>query len=315
MTPFLQQVAGHYYATGEIWTSCFVFPNRRSLAFFRKYVSEAVAADPDAGTRLAPECCTINDFFYRAGGFAPTDKVTLLLELYEVYKTLSPLQESLDEFIFWGDVLLGDFDDVDKYLVNADELFTNAADLRKIQDDYDYISDTQKKAIRKFARHFKGGPEGDGIKGKFLEIWDILGPLYTQFRERLRGKGLAYEGMVYRDLAERIATEAAADILRAAFPRPERFVFVGLNALNECEKKVLSRMRDAGLAGFVWDYRSDMIRDRLNKSSLLMRDFTQWFPADFETDPEDLPVPEFNVISVPSGVVFYFLGLQNHCRW
>ena len=305
MTPFLQQVAGHYYRTGEIWTSCFVFPNRRSLAFFRKYLTEAVAADPQAQTRWAPQLCTINDFFYRAGHFAETDKITLLLELYQVYRTLSPLKEDLDEFIFWGDVLLGDFDDVDKYLVDAEGLFANVADLKDIQDAFSYLTPKQEEAIRRFAGHFKSAAPKDGkkdIKGRFLQIWNILRPLYTQFRERLRSKGMAYEGMVYRDLAERLSETPVADILREKFPYAERFVFVGLNALNECERKVLSKMQDAGLARFSWDYRSRWIRDPLNKSSLFMKDFTERFRSDLETDPEGLQDPEIHIISVPSGV-------------
>ena len=306
MTPFLQQVAQHYYRTGEAWGSCFVFPNRRSLAFFRKYLSEAMAADPAAKVQWAPEAVTINDFFYRAGGFFATDKVTLILELYDVYKELSPLKETLDDFIFWGDVLLSDFDDVDKYLVDAKGLFANVADFRSLQDPFEYLTPRQEEAIRRFADHFKGRiPGGDGkrdVKGRFLQIWNILAPLYEQFRESLRAKGLSYEGMVYRDLAEKIKDEPVVDLLKEKFPRSERFIFVGLNALNACEKSVLSKMQDAGLARFVWDYKSEWIRDPKNKSSKFLGEFTKEFKNDFETDPEGLPTPEFEVVSVPSGV-------------
>ena len=303
MTPFLQQVAKHYYRTGEVWGACLVFPNRRSLAFFRKYLSDEMAADPSSQAHFAPETVTINDFFYRSGGFAETDKVTLLLALYEVYKDLSPLKEPLDEFIFWGDVLLSDFDDIDKYLVDARGLFTNVSEFKAIQNSFEYLSEGQRKAIERFSSHFRDRSfkEGD-VKGRFLQIWNILGPLYERFRASLKERGLSYEGMVYRDLAERIRTEAATDIVRKAFPRSGRFIFVGLNALNECEKKVLAKLRDAGVARFVWDYRSSMIRDRRNKSSLFLGEFTQAFPSDFETDPEGLPDPEIEVVSVPSGV-------------
>ena len=306
MIPFLQQVAQHYYRTGEAWGSTFVFPNRRSLAFFRKYFSEAMAADPAAKAHWAPEAVTINDFFYRCGGFSETDKVTLILELYDVYKELSPLGETLDDFIFWGDVLLGDFDDVDKYLVDAAGLFANVADFRSLQDTFSYLTPGQEAAIRRFAEHFRGRmPEGDGkrdVKARFLQIWNLLGPLYAKFRERLRAKGLSYEGMVYRDLAEKVKTEPVADVLKECFPRSERFIFIGLNALNACEKQVLARMRDAGMARFVWDFRSDWIRDPKNKSSLFLKDFTTTFRNDFETDPEGLSTPEVEVVSVPSGI-------------
>ena len=115
MTPFLKQVADHYHQSGDIDRRCFVFPNRRSMVFFTKYLGEAVSR---AGVPVvAPVMLTINDLFYKAAGLQASDRVRLLLELYDCYSHLNPKAESLDEFIFWGDVILSDFDDVDKYLV------------------------------------------------------------------------------------------------------------------------------------------------------------------------------------------------------
>ena len=146
MTPFLKQVADHYFKEGHIEEKCFVFPNRRSMAFFRKYLSEAVAAA--AGSPLiVPEMMTVNDFFSRASELQVADRVSLLVKLYECYSALTPQAEPLDEFIFWGDVILGDFNDVDKYLVDPRQLFTNVADYRSLQDTFEYLSDTQKNAI------------------------------------------------------------------------------------------------------------------------------------------------------------------------
>ena len=106
MNPFLKQVADHYMKTGDISGRCFIFPNRRSQVFFKKYLGEAVKAS--GVPVVAPQMMTINDFFYGIAGTRPTDRVSLLLELHECYKSLYPKAESLDEFIFWGDVILGD---------------------------------------------------------------------------------------------------------------------------------------------------------------------------------------------------------------
>ena len=107
MTPFLKQVADHYMASGDISSRCLIFPNRRSQVFFKKYLGEAVAAT--GSPIIAPELLTINDFFYKIAGAQASDRISLLLELYDCYKTLNPSAELLDEFIFWGDVILGDF--------------------------------------------------------------------------------------------------------------------------------------------------------------------------------------------------------------
>ena len=154
MTPFLKQVAEHFYSVGNISDRCFIFPNRRSMTFFRKYLSETVAGSASALPLVAPQMLTINDFFFKVSGQAPADKVRLLLYLYQCYRKLNPKAEALDEFVFWGDVILGDFNDVDKYLVDPKQLFANVADLKQIQADYSFLTEVQRNAIDAFVSHF-----------------------------------------------------------------------------------------------------------------------------------------------------------------
>ncbi|MBR4755553.1 MAG: PD-(D/E)XK nuclease family protein [Bacteroidales bacterium] len=308
MIPFLKQVAGHYFDAGDISGRCFIFPNRRSQVFFRKYLSEAVKA---SGTPvISPRTLTVNDFYYEIAGTAPTDRVTLLLELYDCYKALFPNAEPLDEFIFWGDVILGDFDDVDKYLADPEGLFTNVKEFKDIQDTYSYLTDAQRDAIERFVTHFRDSgrltvnldSDSPGVKERFLRIWNILLPLYRNFRESLSRKGLSYEGMTYRSLAERVREEPVADVLGKAFRDVTEYVFVGLNALNECERTVMRKMRDAGLASFCWDFSSSMVRDRHNKASLFMARNLEEFGQAFPIDVSGLGIPEIEVVSVPSSV-------------
>ena len=312
MVPFLKQVASYYYDEGRIDQRCFVFPNRRSSVFFKKYLGECVRDGGAERPLRAPQCLTINELFYQVYGGSVTDRIRLLLELYEVYRTVYPRAEALDEFIFWGEVILADFDDVDKYLVDARDLFANVADLKEIQDDYSHLSETQRAAVERFLGHFRDragrltvhlDADERRVKARFLQIWNVLLPLYEGFRSRLQEKGLSYEGMVYRALAERLQGGASVrDILSGPFPGRDSFVFIGLNALNACEKTVLGKMRDAGVAEFCWDFASETIRDPLNKSSFFLRENVRAFPPAFRTDPEGLGKPEFHVVSVPSAV-------------
>ena len=304
MTPFLKQVAAHYLAAPDIQTRCFIFPNRRSLVFFKKYLGDLLVGAP----MPVPPLYTINDFFYKVADAHASDRLRLLLELYKCYSALNPQAEALDDFLFWGEVLLADFDDVDKYLVDAAGLMQNVGDFKAIQDQFEYLSEGQKEAIAHFLAHFRDtsgrwklNPDGEDVKARFLRLWNLLYPLYRDFNASLRTSRMAYEGMVYRALAARLKEgESVADVLASAFPEVTGYVFVGLNALNECERLVLSRMRDAGLAEFVWDYVSDEIRDRANKSSFFMRrnivDYPQAFPVEAGARPE------VTVISVPSSV-------------
>ena len=305
MTPFLKQVADHYYNAGKIEEKCFVFPNRRSMVWFRKHLCSAVKDVP----LLAPQMLTINDFFSRVSGVAASDRVRLLLELYDSYKALNPKAESLDEFIFWGDVILADFNDVDKYLVDPKQLFANVADFKALQDTFEYLTDTQREAIKGFLSHFNDqsgkltvdlGTDDPDVKGRFLQIWNILYPLYVSYNKSLADKGMAYEGMVYRSLAERLKSMSVEDVFQDIFHEGTTFVFVGLNALNECEKTLLRKLRDAGRAEFCWDWSGDMIKDPQNRSSFFMADNVLEFPQAARWDPEGVECPEINVISVAS---------------
>ena len=306
MKAFLGQVAEHWYSAGNIRKTCFIFPNRRSLAFFRKYLAETVAKD-GARPLEAPAMYTVNDFFYHASGAAATGRVTLLLDLYGCYREVFPAAERLDDFIFWGDVLLSDFDDVDKYLIDPAGLFTNVSELKDMRDSFTYLTDNQRAAVERFLGHFKRGGEpapgaSKGVKASFLQVWNILLPLYKAFKTKLASQGKAYEGMVYRSLAERLDRESAADILAGSFPGTEHFVFAGLNALNECERRVMRRMRDAGLASFCWDWSDGWISDPSNKSSFFMKDNLREFQQDFPLEDIGDHVPRIDVLGVPSSV-------------
>lgn len=305
---FLRQVVEHYFGTDGFSSLCFVFPNRRSQVFFKKYLGEAVKA---VGTPItSPKMLTINDFFFQAAGTSAADRIRLLLILYGCYSKLYKEPEPLDEFIFWGDILIGDFDDLDKYLVDARMLFANVTDFKAIQDNYEYLSEAQRKAISQFMSHFRGAEgmrldpdsKDPNVKERFLRMWQILWPLYNDYRKTLTDKGIAYEGMVYRNVAERLKGEAAADVLTEAFPNTRKFIFVGHNALNECERAVMRKMRDAGVAEFCWDFSSKMMKDKHNKASLFLSKNVEEFGQAFDLDSEGLPEPKFEVISVPSSV-------------
>lgn len=298
----MRQVARHYFKGQDIKDTCFVFPNRRSMVFFRKYLADLVRDFGNCTPLPVPPMFTINDFFCSLYGGKVSDRLRLLTTLYSIYAAHYGKAEPLDQFIFWGDIMLADFEDVDKYLVDAAALFRNVSEYKDIKDDYSYLTDNQKDAIKSFLGHFQdGGGDSESVKNRFLGIWNILLPVYEEFNRTLRENGMAYEGMVYRGLADRLkGGEPARDVLEKAFPDVRKYVFVGLNALNECERLLLSKMRDAGLAEYVWDYVSRQIQDKANKSSFFMKRNVADYPQAFTITAGG--VPEITVVSVPSGV-------------
>ncbi|MCF0175961.1 MAG: PD-(D/E)XK nuclease family protein [Bacteroidales bacterium] len=290
------------------------------MAFFRKWLGEEFAAsrtgrEGEDKPLLMPEMVAVNDFFYRMTGEKPENRVELLVRLYDCYKALYAGAESLDEFIFWGDVLLGDFNDVDKYLVDPKQLFRNISDLKEIEDNYEYMTEAQLKAMNEFIRSFRVRTDRRSVssspndaRASFLSIWNMLQKLYDDFRESLKAAGMSYEGMVYRELAE---SSDIVQLARDRFPDCRGFVFVGLNVLTPCEEKVMKALKNAGLAEFCWDCGSPMLMDPLNKASMFMKRKLPGgvvtgnlvnFGQAFEPEETDDSARHVTVVSVPSSV-------------
>ncbi len=319
MTEFLRKVAEHYLGSTDISRLQFVFPNRRSTVFFRKYLCETLEQRGGPAI-LAPAMTTMGDLFLKASGMRKAERIHLIVKLYDCYRKLNPTAEPLDDFIFWGDVLLSDFDDVDKYLADPSRLFTNVSDFNSLQDDLSWLSEGQRDALSRFIRHFRrSGQESEGsadgkapgqldVKERFSRIWNILLPLYTDFNAALRSEGICYEGMAYRSLVQSIKEKGAVDVMKTVCPEreQERFVFVALNALNECEKFLLRRLRDEGIADFCWDCEDSRILDPRNASSRFMSqniiDFPQSLPSLRPAAERERESGKFKVVSVPSSI-------------
>ena len=163
--------------------------------------------------------------------------------LYQVYKEETKSQETLDDFYFWGELLKNDFDDVDKNMANAKQLFGNLQELKNLED-LSYLSEEQQEAIRQFFNNFSIEKTSE-LKQRFITIWGKLGIIYERYRQQLSDKGIAYEGMMYRDVIDRFQT--------SSLPY-ERVAFVGFNVLNRVETSLFSKLQEAGKALFYWDY-------------------------------------------------------------
>lgn len=296
---FLLQIASAFYsAEGQrLKEYCFVFPNRRAGLFFQKYIGE-VATEP----LFSPAIMTINDLFTMLSGINQVDRLESLFKLYSLYIEISGSQESFDEFVFWGDIILSDFDDVDKYLVDAKKLFANIKDIKDIESDYSFLSQKQLEAVQTFWSNFL--PVGDSEKkNQFRAIWETLYPLYVKFKEVLRTKGVGYEGMIYRNVAEDILKKGdSAEALISKFAQYRGVVFIGFNALSPCEKVLLKALKNAGIADFYWDFNGDLIKDSNNKASYFMRENIILFPSKFDLNFNVEQKQEIEVIGIPSAV-------------
>lgn len=292
MTPFLQQIATLFYQQygAEVSRLAFVFPNRRTGLFFQKYLSE-VADKP----LFSPTILTINDLFVQLSGKQTADRINMLFMLYDIYVRHSGSTETFDEFLYWGEMLLNDFDDVDKYMADARMLFTNVTDLREIENDFSFLDAEQIAAIRTFWSSFY--PKGDSPnQEEFLAVWKILYTLYNDLRDALAAEGRGYEGMIFREVVEQMEQNNCCDLPYT------KVVFVGLNALSVAEERFLIQLQKRGIADFYWDYASDKVTDLNNKASYFVERNLKNFPSQYPLPAEEKVDTEIEVIGIPSGI-------------
>ena len=266
MKGFLEEVAADLYARyGEgLSDRAVLFPSRRARLFFVDALGR-IAGRP----MWQPEWVTINDLTGEISGLHTGDRVRLITELYKVYSAYH--NEPFDKFYFWGDMLLTDFDTIDKYLIDAQMLFRNISEIKEIEADISYLTPAQLR-ILSFWSSFGEQADLSEEKRCFLAIWKTLGPIYRRFRERLSSLGIAYNGMVQR---------AAADRIRGggfAFPEPRRYVVAGFNALSECEKRLFGFLATAAETDFYWDYDSYYKDDPEQEAGMFVRSNVAQFP-------------------------------------
>ena len=268
MERFLEQCARYIYQNheSEMQEICLVFPNRRSGVFFTSYLQRLIKKP-----LIGPQISTINEFFTNLADFQIGDKLQLIALLYSVFKKHTQTTETFDEFYFWGEILLSDFNDIDHYLVNANDLFTNISDLKQLESLFDYLSDEQKKALEYFWGSVAVSDKKEFQK-KYINVWAKLFPVYNEVKQILANKKLAYSGMNARLLAEKLSA--------ANFDFPfKHYIFIGLNALNNCEIALFNELKKQEKASFLWDFDTAYLNDPKNEAVKFLRNNLIQFPA------------------------------------
>lgn len=295
MKTFLYSVAEDIYqklqASGEDLTqTAVIFPNKRAGLFFNEYIARIAGGKPI----WSPDYMTISDLFSSLSPRKKGDNILLVCELYQAYLQVSQSKESLDQFYGWGEIILSDFDDVDKNMVNASALFHNIDDLKDIEETISYLSEEQQETIRRFFNQFKAESETT-IKQHFRSFWNMLPELYQRFNERLKTEGIAYEGALYREAVQNLNTETLPY---------KHYAFVGFNVLNKVEQTLLKEIKAAGKAWFYWDYDTYYLND-LNQEA-------GWFISqDLKEFGNELPEELFNNMEKPQDITYISAPTNN----
>ena len=311
---FLKQVA-QFCCNGSLGFEpsdiTFVMPNKRSAMFLKKYVRECMGS-----VAMMPRFMTVRTFLSLFSERPEGESMALLFSLYDAYRNVlgrlgrGASTREFDSFVFWGDMMLSDFDDIDKSLVDAAELFKNIKDIKEIQADF--LDERQKEVVRRiwgesrlttqieqFWIHLADGNTKEGMGAKFLYLWEILSDIYAEFNRLIKKAGISTVGLQYRNGVDAIK-KLSADELSA----DSHFAFVGFNDLSTAEALIFDRMKDLHTASFFWDTapltlfgKDTDMPTPLKRLKNLVKHFPM--PEGFELKPNPQR-PQVEVFSVPS---------------
>ena len=214
-----------------------VFPNKRAALFLNEHLAR-IAGQPV----WSPAYITISDLFRQHTDLKPADPIKLICDIHKSFTKCTGIDETLDHFYGWGQLLLADFDDIDKNMADADSIFCNLKDIHEL-DDISYLDDEQKEMLKRFFANFSDDIESE-LKKRFLSLWSHFGDIYHDYNRRLTEQGIGYEGAIYR----KVTSEETLHL------KYDKYLFVGFNLIQKVERVLFSRLMKEGKAKFYWDF-------------------------------------------------------------
>ena len=252
-----------------------VFPNKRASLFLNEHLARR-AQKPI----WSPASITISELFRQQSEWQVADPIKLVCDLHKSFCLCTQSQETLDKFYGWGQLLLTDFDDIDKNMADADRVFANLQDIHEL-DDISYLTDEQRKMIQRFFSNFSEDHNSE-LKERFLRLWSHFADIYHDFNQRLAEQQLAYEGALYRQVVESLNDDNA---LATHFPY-DHYLFVGFNLLQKVELQLFGELQKAGKARFYWDF--DHYYMQRHEAGQYISRYLEHFPNELDITAADI---------------------------
>ncbi|MDX1277320.1 PD-(D/E)XK nuclease family protein [Oceanihabitans sediminis] len=226
----------------------FILPSKRAGIFLKNQISQVVNH-----TIIAPQIISIEEFVEDLSQLKKTSNTELLFVFYKVYLELTKKedQESFDSFSKWAQILLQDFNEVDRYLIPQEKIFN-------------YLS-----AIQDLKHWSLEEPKTEFVK-KYLAFWNKLNTYYTKFTEELLKNKTAYQGLIYREAVENIESYIQSN-------KEKQHIFLGFNALNKAEENIIQELLQNELAEIYWDVDKHFFDNPIHDAGLFTRQhFKNW---------------------------------------
>ena len=253
----------------DLSRTAIVFPNKRASLFINEHLARL--ADRPI---WSPAYLTISELFRSQSKWSVADPIKLVSDIHKTFVEVTGIDETLDHFYGWGQLLLADFDDIDKNRADADHVFANIRDLHEL-DDISYLTDEQRAVIKRFFSNFNDDDHSE-LKQRFLKLWQHFADIYHRFQQRLADQQLAYEGMLYRDVVEN----------RSITLNYDTYIFVGFNLLNKVEQALFRHLQQQGKAKFYWDFDDYYMKG--HEAGFFISQYLSSFPNELDHSREEI---------------------------
>lgn len=267
MEAFLEQIANA--VTKEnlsyLYTRCYIFPTKRAAIYFTNFLKKKHEGE----NFILPETITIQDFITNFSSFIIKDDWHLLLELHQIQNELTQTHQPLDKFLPWGKLILKDFDECDKYLVDASKLFSVLKAHKDVDDTFS-ISEETKKYIEQFILTTSTKDKESIYKDNFIKTWSLLGEMYVELKQKLEKNNFAFEGMAYREVYDGLKNEE----IKLPY---SKVILCGFNALSICEEEIFKTIDKQYDTEFYWDADEHFINNKLHEAGNFLRHYQKIF--------------------------------------
>lgn len=277
MKTFLEYVAEDIISKygSNLAHTAVIFPNKRARLFFNEYLARQVE-----GTMWSPTYLTISELFRSHSTLTTADPIKLICDLHKSFVSVTGTKETLDHFYSWGQIMLADFDDIDKNMADASQIFKNVGDIHEL-DDLSYLTTEQIEMLKRFFSNFSENKSSE-LKKRFMSLWSRFNDIYNDFNKRLEQQGLTYEGALYRKVA--LNENISYDF--------DRYIFVGFNLLQRVEQRLFKRLKDAGKGFFYWDfdhyYMPNKASHRTNEAGHYIASYLADFPNELDINRDEI---------------------------
>jgi hypothetical protein len=223
---------------------CFIFPSKRACHVFKNKLTSKLD-----GHYMLPDILTINEFITLQTNEEVTDEMLLISKLFEVYSRVFKKENdyTFDAFFAYGKQLIGEFDEIDRYMLHAEKIFTYISNLNDIESTIELTED-KIKFLQEFWNSYlteKKESKETGIKKAFSEEWKLLSKVYYDFKAVLNENGLNYEGGIYR--------KYTIDLEKNPKSIYNKIFFCGFNAFSTAEIRIIKALQKATEVKLVFD--------------------------------------------------------------